>query len=147
MVKSRVLPLLNAIGCLILTGVIVLQWRKERTLDEAVAQLGAGLHTAKGQAATEAKRAAALERDIAVLKESIEATQQAAEAASRLLAEKEARVSALETETASAREQLTLWQNAVTMRDQKLRDLVAELTATRRRLDEAAAKLNAAAVR
>jgi chromosome segregation ATPase len=147
MVKSRVLPLLNAIGCLILTGVIVLQWRKERTLDEAVAQLGAGLHTANGQAATEAKRAAALERDIAVLKESIEATQQAAEAASRLLAEKEARVSALETETASAREQLTLWQNAVTMRDQKLRDLVAELTATRRRLDEAAAKLNAAAVR
>ena len=118
--NCRALPILNAIGCLVLTGVIVLQWQRERALDGSLAQL-------KSELASESKRAADLERDIAVLKESLEATQQSAAQA--------------------AAEQLTIWQTAVAGRDAKLRELDAALAATRQRLDAAIARLKEAGAR
>ena len=125
--KSRALPILNAFGCLALSGVIVVQWQRERMLDETLAKLKYELRTANDQAAAEATRAANLERDIAVLKESIEATQQAA--------------------GESAREQGAIWQTSLAERDEKLRELDAELTTTRQRLDEAVARLKEAGAR
>jgi len=52
-----------------------------------------------------------------------------------------------ETEITAAREQLKTWETAIAARDEKLRALDAELTATRRRLDEAIAKLKEASTR
>ena len=97
--------------------------------------------------AEEAKRRAALERDITVLKESIEATQQAAEAAARSLAEKEQATTQLQTELSAAREQVTTWEGALKARDERIHALEENLAATRRRLDEAIAKLKAAGAR
>ena len=125
--NSRALPILNAIGCLVLTGVIVLQWQRERALDGSLAQLKSELAAAREFSASESKRAADLERDIAVLKESLEATQQSAAQA--------------------AAEQLTIWQTAVAGRDAKLRELDAALAATRQRLDAAIARLKEAGAR
>ncbi len=141
----RVLPILNAIGCLLLTGLVVAQWRKERTLDGTLTELRGDLATARQQAADETERRAALERDIAVLKESIEATQQAAETAARSLAEKDQVATRLQTDLTAAREQVTAWETALKARDERIRSLDADLAATRKRLDEAIARLKAAA--
>lgn len=145
--NSRVLPILNAIGCLVLAGLVVVQWNKELVLDQKLTRLGTELTTAREQAAAEGKRAAGLERDISVLKESIESSQQASEEAARRFAEKETQTAGLEVEITTAREQVKTWQDAIAARDAKLRELNDELSATRRRLDEAIAKLKEAAAR
>lgn len=125
---------MNAIGCLVLSGVVVMQWSKERSADQERLVIQSALTKARDQAAAEVKRSAGLERDIAVLKESIESTRKAA---GELLAEK------LNLSTAAA-EQAKSWQAAITERDAKLRALDADLTATRQRLDEAIARLKVA---
>lgn len=145
--NSRVLPILNAVGCLVLAGLVVVQWSKELALDQKLSRLGTELTTAKEQAATETKRAADLERDISVLKESIESSQQASEQATRKFAEKETQSASLEAEITVAREQVETWQSAIAARDAKLRSLNEDLSATRRRLDEAIAKLKEAGAR
>lgn len=145
--NSRVLPILNLIGCLALTGLVVVQWRKERAMDGTLAGLKSELSTAKRQAAEDAKHRAALERDIAVLKESIEATQKAAETSDRNFAEKDQLATQLQTEIAAAREQVAAWEAALKQRDERIRALDADLTKTRARLDEAVIRLKAAGAR
>ena len=149
--KSRVLPILNAIGCLILTGLVVTQWRQERDHLRDIQNLQSALAGSREKLTAETRRSAALERDIAALKESIEATQQAAEAAARGLAEQSSQAEVLQTELATTREQaaakIKAWEDAIAARDAKLQSLNADLTATRARLDEAIAKLKAAGAR
>ena len=139
--KSRVLPILNTIGCLILSALILIQWQRERAFNESLAKLKTELAAAHDLAAAETQRAADLARDIAVLKESIEATQKAAESSARLMEEKTTQTASLEVEISTAREQVKTWETAIAARDEKLLTLAAELTATRKRLDEAIAKL------
>jgi chromosome segregation ATPase len=142
---SRILILINSIGCVALIGLAVLQWTKERvlhgTLDTARAELAA--ETAR--AAEHARQQTALERDIALLKESLTSTQQAAETAARELGEKSTLAATLDTELKTAREQITIWETAIKARDERIATLTTDLAATRKRLDEAIARLNAAA--
>ena len=143
----RALPILNAIGCLALTGLVVAQWRKERSLDGALAGMTSQLAAAREQSAAESHRRAALERDVAVLKESIESTQQSAEASARSLADAAQATTRLAAELAAARQQLAVWQAAIVARDARIHSLTVDLTAARQRLDEAVAKLKTAAAR
>ena len=121
--NPRVLPILNLIGCLALTGLVVVQWRREHLTDAAAAGLRQELATARTEIAEAAKQRAALERDIVVLKESIEATQKSAETSARGLEEKERQVAELESGIATAREQVTAWEAAVKQRDERIRTL------------------------
>jgi len=150
-VKSRVLPILNATGCLILTGLVVTQWRLERGHLRDSKNLQGELAGSRETLTAETRRSASLERDIAALKESIEATQQASEAAIRSLAEQSSQAEGLQTELATTREQAAIqiksWEAAIAARDAKLKDLNTDLTATRARLDEAITKLKAAGAR
>ena len=145
--SPRVLPILNAVGCLVLTGLVVAQWRKERRLDATLAGVRTELVAAKEQAATEGTRRTALERDIAVLKESIEATQRAAEAATRTASENDLAATQLHAELAATRDQVAAWEAAIKTRDERIRALDANLKETRKRLDEAIAQLKAADAR
>ncbi|MEX1115899.1 MAG: hypothetical protein WEB53_11665 [Akkermansiaceae bacterium] len=149
--KSRVLPILNAIGCLILTGLVVSQWRLEREHLGDIKNLQSELAGSREDLIAGIQRSATLERDIAALKESIEATQQAAEAAAHSLAEQSSQAEDLQTELATTREQaatqIKAWEDAIAARDAKLEELNAALTATRARLDEAVTKLKAAGAR
>lgn len=140
----RTLTLLNTIGCLALTGLVVAQWCKERTIRGNLAETTFQLANAKDQAAEESQRRAALERDIAVLKETIEATQKAAETSAHDFAEKDALANGLQTQLTSAREQLAVWEAALKTRDERIHLLDSQLAATRKRLDEAIAKLKVA---
>jgi chromosome segregation ATPase len=143
----RTLVIINTIGCLLLTALVVVQWRGERKLDDTVATLRTQLAAAANQAAEDAKHRAALERDIAVLKESIEATQKAAESSTRALAEKEVLAERLQTELTAATEQVAAWEVALKARDARILSLAAEIDTTRKRLDEAIAKLKEAGAR
>ena len=149
--KSRVLPILNAIGCLILAGLVVTQWRLERAHLRDMQNLKSELTTSQENLTNEVKRSTALERDITALKESIEATQQAAEAATRSLNAQNSQAEALKTELANTREQAAIqikaWEEAIATRDAKLQSLNNDLTATRARLDEAIGKLKSAGAR
>ena len=148
MTTSRFLPLLNLAGCLILTGLVISQWLKERDLGRQITGLSQQLHTTRDQYDSEKIRATALESDIAQLKESIEsaaAARKETEAAlAKMTAEYEAAVPAAQ-QTLQA--QTALWEKAIAERDAKLGELATTLTATRKRLDEAISKLKQAATR
>lgn len=149
--KSRVLPVINAIGCLVLTSLVAAQWLRERESGQNLAATQGELIAAKEFSSSETKRATALERDIAVLKEAIEATQksaeEAAEEAAQAAATKTTEASTLEAEITAAREQIKTWEAAIALRDSTLRDLNDKLTATRKQLDAAIAQLKAAGAR
>lgn len=145
--SPRTLSILNAIGCIVLTAVIVSHWNRERRLDQTITRLSTELGTATTRAEKEAEQRAALERDIAVLKESIEATQQAAESTSRSLAEKHLLANRLESELGAARNQVSVWEAALKTRDERIRSLDADLAATRKLLDQAIANLKTAGAR
>ena len=74
--NPRVLTILNTIGCIILAGWVVFHWFKERRMHENLTFIQSEFIRSEKLAASESERAAALERDIAVLKETIEMTQQ-----------------------------------------------------------------------
>jgi chromosome segregation ATPase len=145
--NSRLLPVINLVGCLALAGLVVVQWRREHVLDMATADLRKELAESRAQTAEEAERRAALERDIVVLKESMEATQLAAETSARNLAAKQQLAGQLEAELAAARQQVTAWEQALKQRDERIGALDAELARTRARLNEAVARLKEAAAR
>lgn len=142
---ARTLTLLNAVGCLVLIVLILAQWGKERLLHSDLAKVRIELAAATTRAAEEAGRRTALERDIEVLKEAITATQQAAETATRELGEKATLATTLEAELKTAREQIAAWEAAIKARDERIQVLGTDLAATRKRLDEAVARLKAAA--
>jgi chromosome segregation ATPase len=152
---SRILPIANLIGCLLITGIIIAQWLKERGIQDRVVVLNEQLASARETLEAEQKRATALESDVAQLKAAVEATfqarKQSEEAMAKLIAEREAQAATAANAVASNQEtivkQTEVWEKALAERDAKLRELNASLTATRARLDEAVGKLKAAGAR
>ncbi len=151
MTASRFLPILNLVGCLLITGIILAQWLKERGLADRINTLDQQLVTSREQYELEKKRAANLENDVAQLKESIESTVKARQetdaAMAKMIAEHQAQVATVATANQSNQEQVKIWEKAIADRDEKIRTLNAGLTATRERLDEAIARLKEAGAR
>lgn len=144
---SRILPFLNAAGCLVLAGLALFQWGRERELDATLRTAEIELRDERAAHESEQKRAAGLEKDIGVLKESITALQATAEELGDAVAAKEAELA----ESLAAGEALTAklaeWEQAVAARDAKLKELDTALTETRKRLDEAVERLKQAGAR
>ncbi len=155
MTTSRFLPIANLIGCLLITGIIVAQWLKERGLDSRIEGLNQQLVVSRDQYEGEKTRAAALERDVSQLKESVESTVKARketeDAMAKMIADREALAAVAASSAANtnqaAQDQVKTWEKAIADRDVKIKDLNASLTASRERLDEAIAKLKAAGAR
>lgn len=150
--NGRGLTLVNAAGCVILGLLLVLQWRKERALDGRIQELQASWVASQDQTAAARERADVLEREQAMLKESIASLQQALATSGQLLAQRDAQLADLgakmaveQQQVATLEDQLKSWQRAVTLRDERIHTLTTDLTNARRRLDEAIAKLKAAA--
>ncbi len=137
--------MLNAIGSLVLAAVVFTQWGKESRVEATLSKLRVEAAVSRNLAESETKRAANLERDIVVLKQSLEATQRAALEAADSLGQRDD--AAIRAELAAAREQVEKWKTSIADRDAQFRDLNADLVRTRRRLDEAIVNLKAAGVR
>lgn len=142
--NGRGMALVNAVGCLVLGLLLVLQWRKQLVLDERIQDLKAGVVAARDQFTAERERTEMLGSEQAMLKESIESLQKTAEASGKLLAERDCRIAALDAQVAALEAQLKPWEAAIGQRDARIRILGADLTNARRRLDEAIARLKAA---
>ena len=151
MTPSRFLPFLNLAGCLLITGIILAQWLKERGLDTRIKELNHQLVVTREDRDTEKKRATALENDVAQLKASIESTVQARketeDAMAKLVADSQAQAATVASANQSNQEQVKIWEKAIADRDAKIRELNTSLTTTRERLDEAVAKLKEAGAR
>ncbi|KAB2640017.1 MAG: hypothetical protein DVB25_04655 [Verrucomicrobia bacterium] len=140
--NGRSLMLVNAAGCVILGLLLVLQWRKERTLVGRIDDLQASWVAAQDASAATRERAETLEREQAMLKESIASLQHALAASGQLLAQRDAQVAVQNQQLATCEAQLKTWQAAVALRDERLRALTTDLANARHRLDEAIARLN-----
>lgn len=155
MTINRILPIANLIGCLLITGIIVVQWINERITHHAMGNVSKQLAMTQGELDLEKNRSAALENDVKQLKDSIESTMQARketeETMARMVAEREAQAATDATAVATNNEailkQTDIWEKALAERDAKLRELNASLTATRSRLDAAITELKAAGAR
>ena len=151
MTSSRFLPLLNLAGCLLITGIILAQWLKERGLDSRIKELNHQLAVTREERDIERKRATALENDVAQLKDSIESTVQARketeDAMAKLVADGQAQAATIASAHQSNQEQVKIWEKAIADRDVKIRELNTNLTTTRERLNEAITKLKEAGAR
>ena len=152
MTPSRFLPIVNLVGCLVITGIILAQWLKERGLDDSITRLNQQLVATRDELGSEKTRATALENDVTQLKESIESTlkarQETEAALAKTIAERDTQAAAsVATANEANQEQVKVWEKALAERDEKIRDLGTSLKAARERLDEAISKLKAAGAR
>ena len=143
MATPRILPVINAIGCLALTGIIVAQWNAQLKSTEKSKRMAVDMVELKASAAEETARAALLEQDISTLKETLEAMR----VSNARLAQDAAVANLQKQDLEATREAVKGWEAAVAERDVKLKDLNSKLTATRERLDQAIGKLKAAGAR
>ncbi|GAA5122437.1 hypothetical protein JIN84_09990 [Luteolibacter yonseiensis] len=155
MTTNRILPIANLVGCLVITGIIVVQWINERINYNRIGVLNAELGTTREQLDSEKNRAGALENDVRQLKDSIESTMRTRnemeEAMAKMMAEREAQAattaSAVAINNEAILKQTEIWEKAIAERDARIRELNTNLTAARNRLDSAIAELKAAGAR
>jgi chromosome segregation ATPase len=142
MAPARTLPILNLLGCLVLTGLIVAMWQKEQGLVAKNSALATQLAASEEQLTAEKKHAADLSLDISQLKESIESTARSHQELEASLAKITSERDILTYAGTTVQEaQAKVWQTAIAERDAKIKDLDTMLTATRERLDQAIVQL------
>ena len=152
--SARLLPILNAVGCLVLAGLILAQWHGGQTLEDQLRDARGRTSEAMNARLDAEKRVARLQSDIDGLKASIDAIREgserdrkAAEDAGKFAADKAGEVGILTIGLGKAQEQIKLWEDATKVRDEKLKEINESLVETRKRLDEAVAKLKQAGAR
>ena len=145
--NARTITWVNAIGCLALVALVVVQWRGEYVSGRELAHLRTSLAEANTKAAEETARCVALERDLQVLKDAAEQSGKAVESSKSVAMTKDARIVELEAAIKQAGGDVDKWQAAIAQRDDRIRKLEAEVAEARRRLNEAVAKLKAAGAR
>jgi peptidoglycan hydrolase CwlO-like protein len=151
---ARWLSILNAIGCLVLAGFILIQWRGGQSLSRELHQ-SRSREILETNARLEAEKLAkGLQADLDGLKASIDSIQQAAAVAEEEMAVKVEEARGLAGLVTEAQNQIKTWEEAVKARDEaivqrdaKLKELNEALVATRARLDEAVAALKKAGAR
>lgn len=145
MTTSRILPIINVIGCFLVTGVVIGQWIKERRVNGEIKNLRMEIASTQENYEKEHKRAETLQGDVNQLKDSIEAMAKAKmEFEASLAKDAEEHNARMQAENATAQEQTQLWQKAIADRDEVIAKLNSNLSATRARLDEAVSKLKKA---
>jgi len=142
---SRILPIINVIGCFLVTGVVIGQWIKERRVNGEIKNLRMEITTTQENYEKEHKRAETLQGDVNQLKDSIEAMAKAkVEFEASLAKDAEEHNARMQAENATAQQQIEVWQKAIADRDEVIAKLNSNLSATRARLDEAVSKLKKA---
>jgi peptidoglycan hydrolase CwlO-like protein len=160
-VNPKVLPIINAVGCVVLVGFILVQWFGGQLLSKE-------LHEAKSREINEKnarfeaeKKAKTLQSDIEGLKGSVDSLRQATDDAQKLVELKEEDIAKFSAALEEAKAKILTWEQAVKERDEalqkrdaalaerdsKLKEINGQLVATRKRLDEAVAELKKAGAR
>jgi septal ring factor EnvC (AmiA/AmiB activator) len=160
--KKHLFTIINAVGCLLLLGVVLLQWRQNELQRHAFRNVQKELRSTEGTRDEALDRAASLSADIADLKTALTAAQKSAEESAlaqkaqsdqlatltaerdQLIAQRDAQNKEL-TDQVTA--QVTEWQEAIKKRDATIKEQNALIEAQRLKLNEAIAKLKQAGAR
>jgi chromosome segregation ATPase len=142
--KHSLITVINAIGCVLLLGVVVTQWAQNENQRNSYRALQADSQMIIEARDAAEKKVTALISDIADLKASLAATQKAAEDATLAGKNQQDQLQAANTERDALRLQVSEWETAIKQRDTALAEQNAALVALRQRLDEAIAALKKA---
>jgi uncharacterized coiled-coil DUF342 family protein len=149
--KQSIFTIVNAIGCVVLLGIVAMQWAQNEQRREAYRTLQVQAHAISEERDEAVKRADALVNDLADLKQSLIETQKVADEAAlvkkqmgeELLASTTARDQAT-AERDALRKQIAEWEAAIKLRDQTITEQSEAMVALRKKLDEAIAQLKKA---
>jgi chromosome segregation ATPase len=151
---ARLLPIINAAGCLVLVGFIFFQWFGGKVLNEKLHGMEAKLIVEENARVNAEFEANKLQKDIEGLKASIDSIRKDSEANAKDLEAKSAEVTALNSGILEAQTKVKEWEDAlkardeaITQRDEKIKELNATVISTRKRLDEAIDQLKKAGAR
>ncbi len=142
--KHSLITVINAIGCVILLGVVVTQWVQSEDQRKSYRALQTDSQMIIEARDAAEKKVTALISDIADLKASLAATQKAAEDATLAGKNQQDQLQAACIERDALRLQVSEWEAAIKQRDTALAEQNAALVALRQRLDEAIAALKKA---
>ncbi len=149
--KQNLFTIVNAIGCLVLLVIAVLQWQQSEQQREAYRTIQIKEHAANEARVEAVTRADALMFDLTELKRSYMETQKTADAAGldyqQKLVELGTTKAAYDQATAerdALQKRLTEWEAALKLRDQTITEQNASMIALRKKLDEAIAQLKKA---
>ena len=147
MTASR-LSAINSFGCLILVAIIVSQWRHEQKTIAALNSANLNLSQAWADTKKQSDLRAALEKDVAALKESIALNQSALDEANTALANQAATQAQLQSQLNqsqadldAAKAQFPSWLEAIHARDAQISELQTKLDLALNRLNQAILKL------
>lgn len=158
---NRSLPIVNAVGCVVLVGFILIQWFGGQKLDHELHETKSREILEKNARFEAEKQVKTLQSDIQGLKDSVDSIRQAAETAEKELVAKNDEIAKFAAAVEEAKVKIAEWEQAVKDRDEaiqkrdaalaerdsKLKELNGQLVATRKRLDEAVAELKKAGAR
>lgn len=160
--KKHLFTIINAVGCLLLLGVVLLQWSQNELQRQAFRDVQKELRSTEETRDEALARADSLTADLADLKVALAAAQKAAEESAlaqkaqsdqlatltaerdQLIAQRDAQNKEL-TDQVTA--QVTEWQEAIKKRDATIKEQNALLEAQSRKLNEAITKLKQAGAR
>ena len=143
----KILPILNAVGCVFLVGFIFVQWNESQRVKDDLHEARKNEIVAKNEKIEIEKRTNQLQMDVDGLKASVDSMRQATEKAEKDLLDKTAQADQLNTGLTQAQDQFKKWEDAIKERDAKIGELNIQLGATRKRLDEAITELKKAGAR
>ena len=152
--SARVFAIFNAVGCLCLTGFILMQWFLGNAVEKELTQAKRSLRDEQNAHFETHERATRLEADVAGLKASLDSLRTSAEESEKALAERVKESEAMKATLTQGSAQAKVYEEAIKerdealkVRDEKLKELNEALIATRKRLEEAIAKLKQAGAR
>jgi CHASE3 domain sensor protein len=142
--KQSLITVINAIGCVVLLGIVVAQWVQNEEQRKSFRELQTDRQKIIATRDEAEKKITSLETDITDLKASLEATQKAAEEATLASKNQQDQLQLVGTERDALHLQVREWEAAIKLRDTALTQQNADLLALRKRLDEAIAALKKA---
>ena len=147
----KALPIFNAVGCLFLAGFIVVQWHSAQKLDKQLRASRLNERIVQNEKIEVEQRVVQLQTDVDNFKGVIELMKAEEEASKKKIADGELLANQLHTGLSfssvhlTAMDQAITQQNArITEQNSRISELNSTLVATRKRLDEAVAKLKEA---
>lgn len=139
---ARILITLNAIGCLLLAGLVAVQWKRERDLNAVLEERGNHIISLQQALGVERDRSLDLEGELEGLKEVLQRLKADFEEKQKQIGIQRALIERQQAALDEANGQLDAWEQALGERDARIELLNEQLLATRKRLDEAVERLN-----
>ena len=154
MTAARLLPIINAVGCVVLVAFILVQWIGGNVLNKKLHEVETKLiHESNARINAEFDKQK-LQQDIEGLKASIDSIRKDSEQNAKDLEARSAEVTALNANIVDAQTKVKEWEEAlkardeaITARDTKIKELNDNLVSTRKRLNEAVEQLKKAGAR